>query len=201
MKKLKSFLKTTLFGGFLVVLPIIVLIFVLNWFFDFLTENISPITNLLIQTARLNEFVASLIAIVIILLLFFAVGLVVQTEMGKFTFSILEDRFLKRVPPYKIIKETVTQLFGGDKILFKSTALVKLYGSDTLLTAFITDEHENGYVTVFIPSAPAPTGGYIYHVRRENVFKIDYPIDDAMRSILSLGAGSKGLLSKYRGVG
>ncbi|MFA3783552.1 DUF502 domain-containing protein [Melioribacteraceae bacterium 4301-Me] len=196
MENLKSFVKTTLFGGFLIVLPIIVLIFVLNWFFDFLTEKISPITNLLIQTARINEFVASLTAVIIILLLFFVVGLVVQTEIGKFTFSVLEDRFLKRVPLYKIIKETVTQLFGGEKILFKSVALVKLYGSDTLLTAFVTDEHENGYITVFIPSAPAPTGGYIYHVRKEDVFKIDYPIDDAMRSILSLGAGSKALLSK-----
>jgi uncharacterized membrane protein len=191
-------LKTTLFGGFLVVLPIILLIFVLNWFFDFLTEKISPITNLLIQTARINEFVASIIAVVIILLLFFAVGLIVRTEIGKFTFSILEERFLKRVPLYRIIKETVTQLFGGEKILFKSVALVKLFGGDTLLTAFVTDEHPNGYVTVFIPSAPAPTGGYIYHVRKENVFKIDHPIDDAMRSILSLGAGSKGLLSKYK---
>lgn len=198
MSKLNSFLKTTFFGGFLVVLPIILLIFVLNWFYEFLIENIRPITNLLIQTAKMSEVIAAVIAVVIMLLLFFLVGLLVQTRLGKFFFEIIEERLLKRIPIYRIIKETVIQLFGGEKMIFKGVALVRPFHNDTLITAFITDESSNDYVTVFIPSAPAPTGGYIYHIRKEYVTKIDYPVEQAMRTVLSLGAGSKDIISELK---
>lgn len=196
MSKLNSFLKTTFFGGFLVVLPIIVLIFVLNWFYEFLIDNIRPITNLLIQTARMSEVVAAIIAVVIMLLLFFLVGLLVQTRLGKFFFEIFENHVLKRIPIYRIIKETVIQLFGGEKMIFKGVALVRPFHNDTLITSFITDESSNGYITVFIPSAPAPTGGYIYHIKKEYVIKIDFPVEQAMRTVLSLGAGSKEFISE-----
>ncbi len=198
MNKIKSFLKTTFFGGFLVVLPIFVLIFVLNWFYEFLIENISPITKVLIQTTRVNEVVAAVIAVTIILLLFFLVGLLVQTRLGKFFFEMFEERVLKRIPIYRIIKETVIQLFGGEKMIFKGVALVRPFQNETLITAFITDESPNGYITVFIPSAPAPTGGYIYHIKKEYVTRINYPVEQAMRTVLSLGAGSKDFVAKLK---
>lgn len=198
MNKLNSFLKTTFFGGFLVVLPIILLIFVLNWFYEFLIENIRPITNLLIQTAKMSELIAAIIAVIIMLLLFFLVGLLVQTRLGKFFFEIIEERLLKKIPIYRIIKETVIQLFGGEKMIFKGVALVRPFHNDTLITAFITDESSNDYVTVFVPSAPAPTGGYIYHIKKEYVTKIDYPVEQAMRTVLSLGAGSKEFISQLK---
>lgn len=198
MNKLNSFLKTTFFGGFLVVLPIILLIFVLNWFYEFLIENIRPITNLLIQTAKMSELIAAIIAVIIMLLLFFLVGLLVQTRLGKFFFEIIEERLLKRIPIYRIIKETVIQLFGGEKMIFKGVALVRPFHNDTLITAFITDESSNDYVTVFVPSAPAPTGGYIYHIKKEYVTKIDYPVEQAMRTVLSLGAGSKEFVTEFK---
>lgn len=198
MEKIKSFLRTTLFGGFLVVLPIIILIFVLGWLYDFLTDKIRPITHILIETARLSEVVASAAAVVAILLLFFLVGLIVRTRIGKYFFHNFEERLLKRIPLYRIIKETVIQLFGGEKIIFKSVALVKPFGNETMITAFVTDESPNGYTTVFIPSAPAPTGGYIYHIKNEFVIKIDYPIEQAMKTVLSLGAGSKEFLSNLK---
>jgi len=74
-------------------------------------------------------------------------------------------------------------------------ALVRPFGNDTLITAFITDQIDD-YYTVFVPSAPAPTGGYIYHIHKDNVTIIDYPVEEAMRTVLSLGAGSKVLLNK-----
>ena len=196
MEKIKSFLRTTFFGGFLVVLPVIVLIFVLDWLYETLTDKIRPITNILIETARFSELIASIAAIVIILLIFFLVGLIVQTRLGRYLIHILEERILKRIPLYKIIKETVIQLFGGEKIIFKSVALVKPFGNETMITAFITDESPNGYTTVFIPSAPAPTGGYIYHIKNEYVIKLNYPVEQAMKTVLSLGAGSKEFLVK-----
>ena len=198
MERLKSFVKTTLLGGFLVVIPVVILIFVLNGLYNFFAENLRPITKVLIETAQLNEFLASILSIIIILLLFFIVGLIIKTRFGHYVYSQFDEKILKRIPFYKIIKETVVQLFASDKSLFKSVALVNLYCTETLVTAFITDEHEDGSYTVFVPSGPAPTAGFVYHLKGEYVHKIDYPVDQALRTIISLGVGSKELIKQLR---
>ncbi|MBU2494084.1 MAG: DUF502 domain-containing protein [Bacteroidetes bacterium] len=193
MEKLKIFIKTTVLGGLLVVLPIYILVLVFKWFFEFVIDNIRPIVYVLIQTVRLHEFIASILAIVITLLLFFAIGLAVRTRLGKFTFDFIEINFLKKLPFYKIIKDTVLQLVGSEKNLFKAVALVNLYGNETLITAFVTEEHDNGMYSVFVPSGPAPTAGFIYHLKKEQVHIIDYQVDKAMKTVFSLGAGSNEL--------
>lgn len=193
MEKIKAFIKTTILGGLLVVLPIYILVLVFKWFFEFVIDNIRPIVYLLIQTVQLHEFIASILAIIITLLLFFAIGLLVRTRLGKFTFDFIEENFLKRLPFYKMIKETVLQLVGSERNLFKSVALVRLYGNETLITAFITEEHDNGMYSVFVPSGPAPTAGFIYHLKKEYVQILDYPVDKAMKTVFSLGAGSSEL--------
>lgn len=198
MHNLKIFIRTTLFGGFLIVLPIVILLMVLNWMFDAMTGYIRPITNLLIETTRTNEFIASFFAFVLIILIFFLVGLLVKTEMGKLSFELFEKKFLSKIFGYRIIKETVLQIFGEEKNLFKAVALVKLFGNETLMTAFVTDEHPDGSYTVFIPSGPAPTAGFVYHVKREQITIVDIPVDQALRTILSLGGGSKKIMENYK---
>ena len=194
MNKIKSFLKTTMLGGVLVVLPIVILILVFKWLYEFVADKIKPLTYLLSETVKLQEFVASALALILILLTFFLVGLLVKTRLGRFSIEKLETKFLSKLPLYKFIKETILQLVSNEKNLFKNVALVKLFGNETRVTAFITDEHDDGSYTVFVPSGPAPTAGFIYHLTRNNVQIVNYPIDKAMRTIFSVGLGSKELL-------
>lgn len=195
MERIKSFFKTTMLGGILVVLPIVILFLVFKWLYDFVIDKLNPLTNILVNTARMQEFTASILALLIIIIIFFIVGLTVKTRMGIFTYGYLEKVFLDKLPLYKIIKETTLQLVGSRKTLFKQVALVNIFGNETLITAFVTDEHEDGSFTVFVPSGPAPTAGFIYHLKKEYVHKINYPIDKAMKTIFSLGAGSKELVA------
>ncbi len=195
MKNIKSFLKTTMLGGVLVVLPLVILILVFRWLYEFVADKIKPLTYVLLETVKLQEFIASLLALILILLSFFVVGLLVKTRLGQFSIEKLEIKFLMKLPLYKFIKETVLQLVGTEKHLFKSVALVNLFGNETRVTAFITEEHDDGSYTVFVPSGPAPTAGFVYHLTGNNVQIVDYPIDKAMRTIFSVGAGSKELLS------
>jgi uncharacterized membrane protein len=198
MERLKYFFKTTFIGGFLVVLPVIVLIFILNWMIELVVDIIEPMTLIVISTSKLNYILASLISVFIIFFVFFIVGLLVRTRIGSFSYNFFEENLLKRMPFYKVIKETIIQLFGTQKNLFKSAALVDLFGTGNLVTAFITDEHDNGMYTVFVPSGPAPTAGFVYHIKPEFVQKIDYPLDQSMRTIISLGVGSKDIIKKLK---
>lgn len=197
MKKIKSFINTTFWGGLLIVLPVVILIIVFNGLFNFVLENISPVTEVIIQTAKLSRFVSSIAAIAFILGVCFLMGLIVKTRLGSLTYKIFEDYILIRVPGFRIIKETIAQLFGTQKNLFSGVALVNLFCSDTLVTAFITEVHIDGSCTVFVPSGPAPTAGFVYHLQGKYVHKIDYPVDLAMKTIISLGSGSKQLYDIY----
>ena len=136
MNAIKSFLKTTFLGGALVVLPIVILIFVFNWLYEFIEDKLRPITNIILETAKMQQFAAAVLALIIILLVFFLVGLMIQTKIGSIFFNSVEQNFLTKIPLYKIIKETTIQLMGNNRNLFKHVALVKLFDSDTRITAF-----------------------------------------------------------------
>ena len=194
MEKLKGFLKSTVMGGVLVILPLAVLVFIANWLFMFVSEAISPLTGALLTRWSLRPVVADIIVVLLLVILCAAVGFIVRTRVGKWIYQSVENRILRKAPGYSIIKETVVQFVGNKKSPFSSVALVQIYGNDTMVSAFVTDTHDDGSCTVFVPTGPNPTSGNIYHVKGEYVHPVDVPVEDAMRSIISCGAGSSSLI-------
>lgn len=181
-------------GGTLIVLPIVILILVFTWLYEFIVDKLRPITNIILETSKMQEFAAASLALALILISFFLVGLIIRTNIGRLIFEFFEQKTLAKLPLYKIIKETTIQLMGSNRTLFKNVALVRLYGNDTQITAFVTEKHDDGTCSVFVPSGPIPSAGFIYHVKKDNVQIVDYPVETAMKTIFSLGAGSKELL-------
>lgn len=198
MNKFKEFIKSTLIGGLLVVLPLGILLAIVAWLFSQVRKAITPLTRIVMEKSPMQELVAALLVITVIIAACFAIGILVRTRLGKWLFHTLETYILKKAPGYSLIKETVFQFLGTKKSPFSSVALVRLYGNDTLVSAFVTDTHENGTCTVFVPTGPNPTSGNIFHVPATCVFPVDIPVEDAMRSIISCGAGSAKLIESMK---
>ncbi|MFV1973548.1 MAG: DUF502 domain-containing protein [Thiohalobacterales bacterium] len=197
MKRLRSFLKTSLIGGLVVILPVTILVSVSLWLFGLITNWIKPLSDALRSYSEYNELITDLFAIFLIVFTCFFVGVLVRTRLGGFLFRTIENRILKLIPGYSMIKETVLQVFANrDESPFSSVALAQIYGNDTLATVFITDKHADGSFTVFMPTGPNPTSGLIFHLKREYVHPVDIPVQDAMRSIISCGAGTHRLLEQ-----
>jgi uncharacterized membrane protein len=97
-----------------------------------------------------------------------------------------------------MIKETVNHFIGRKESPFSSVAMVQLFENETLVTAFITDRHGDGRVTVFVPTGPNPTSGFIYHLDQRFVHRVDVSVEEAMRSVISCGAGSEKLIKGLR---
>ena len=193
LTRTKTFFRTTLLGGIIVILPAIILILAFKWLFGVVGNAIRPLTSLAetqLPLGDYNQYIAPFIVISIIILGCFFFGLFVRTKLGLMIYSAFENSFLSRAPGYKMIKETVNHLLGKKTSPFSSVALVNIYGNDTLMTAFITDRHDNGKVTVFVPTGPNPTSGFIYHLDQQYVHPVDVSVEDAMRSVISCGAGS-----------
>jgi uncharacterized membrane protein len=201
MKRLNEFFKTSVIGGIVVILPVAILVFVFKWIFGFVTSTIQPLTNLIMKItvqSRIQELLADIAALTIIIGACFVVGIFVRTKVGTYLYHNIENRILKAAPGYSLVKETVIQFLGSKKTPFSKVALVRLFSDGTLVSAFITDEHEDGSYTVFVPTAPNPTSGYVVHVKNDYVYPVDVPVEDTMRSIISCGAGSSRLIKAKR---
>ncbi len=196
MTRLKNFFKSALIGGLLVFLPLGIMIGIVAWIFSLVHRAIFPLTKLIMDPSILQAIVADIIVVALIITVCFVVGVLVRTRLGKWIYHTLENSFLKKTPGYTLIKETVFLFLGNKKSPFSSVALVQIYGNETMVSAFITDKHENGTCTVFVPTGPNPTSGNIFHLQSKYVFPVDIPVEDAMRTIISCGAGSSELISK-----
>lgn len=197
MKRIKAFFKTSLLGGMIVILPVAILGFVFKWIFNLVTDIVQPLTNLVMARSQIQGILADVLVIAVILAVCFIVGVFVRTRLGAIIYKTLENRILKIAPGYSLVKETVMQYLGNKKSPFSSVALVQMFGSETLMSAFVTDTHADGSYTVFVPTGPNPTSGNIYHLKGKHVHRIDVPIEDAMRSIIGCGAGSNKLINAY----
>jgi uncharacterized membrane protein len=200
---MKSFLKTTFLGGLVILLPVGIMLAVFSWVFGVIESMIEPLTSLLLQYTSLEagsaiqKFIADIIVLAVIIVICFLIGLVIKTAIGRFIHQKLEKHILKIAPGYNLIKETVMQFLGNRPSPFSSVALVNIFGNDVMVTAFVTERHDNGMCSVFVPTGPNPTSGNIYHLKPEYVHHVDQPVEDVMRSIISCGAGSAPIIKAY----
>lgn len=196
MNRFESFVKTVFIGGVAVLLPILILIFIFSIIFKFATGLIEPVTHVLVERFEISVLLADIIFVVLTLCVAFLVGLLVQTRLGKMLHIYIERKFLENTPGYKMVKETTEQLMSGKKSPLSQVALVKPFGNDVLMTAFITHEHANGSFTVFVPMSP-PTSGFVFHLNSSQVAPVDVSTEEAMKTIIGLGTGSGKLMERY----
>jgi uncharacterized membrane protein len=140
------------------------------------------------------RFVLYVITSAAIVLFFFIIGLIVRTRLVRFL-NRAEGRYLLKIPGYKLAKETIQQFFGKNRSFFKEVVLVDIYNTGVLMTGFITDDNGD-MITVFTPTGPNPTSGLIYHVPKERVIKTGSPVELAMKTIISCGAGSADIFAQ-----
>ena len=197
MEKFRNFIKTTVLGGLVVVLPVYLTYVLISWIYGLLSGVFQPLTRIVMEVSRLQRIVADVLAVAVILLAFFVIGLVVKTRFGKTSHQWIEKRILRVAPGYSLFRETIRQFLGQKRAPFSRVALVRLFENSTMMTGFVTDEHEDGSYTVYVPSGLNPTTGLLYHLQKPFVHLVDVSVEETMRSIIGCGAGSKPLIDSY----
>ena len=193
--QIRRFIGTTIIGGLVVILPITLLVLLVRLIFNFIANIIAPIGKIFNFSEDVAQWLISLISLVLVISVFFIVGLLVRTEFGKNFFKEIEERWLMSLPLYKVIRDTVRQFIGVEKMPFSQVVLADVFGDGVWMTGFITDEHANGYFTIFVPTAPNPTNGFVFHIHESKIRFLDAKSEDAMSSIIGLGIGSKALFA------
>ncbi len=193
IKRANRFLITTILGGVTVLLPFTLFVLLLKMIFDFIRRIINPLASFLSFGKITNELLIDLIVIGLIIAFCFFIGIFVRTRFGRGIFTSIEETWLNKLPLYPTIKETVQQFSGAKKIPFSQVVMADVFGNKTRMIGFVSDEHENGDFTIFVPTGPNPTNGFIFHVSREQIEFLDIKPDEAMRTVIAVGVGARKL--------
>lgn len=192
MKTLVKFLKVTLVGGLLIVLPLWVSVLLLLKAINGALKLLLPIAKLLPQTIVHEKVVA----LGLLLLICFVVGLITRTRSGQRVGHWISENILSRIPGFALVRG-VTRQFTGDKAedLFQP-ALVEI--EEALVPAFIIEKHSDGQFTVFVSSSPTPMAGAIYILQPERVHPVDVPLHKAMVCVTKWGTGAAEMRAAMR---
>lgn len=179
----------TIIRGLIFMLPLTIMIVAFYFLLQFLVGLLSPISTLLHGGGEPPLWL-HLLSLILLLGLLYGAGLIVGKQATNRYVNAIEQKYIARLPFYTSIKETVGHFTGAKEMPFKYVVLVDIYGSGTMMTGFVTQNIKGCYFTVFIPTAPNPMNGNIYHVPRERVTFVGVRPEVAMKSVIGMGTAS-----------
>ena len=196
--------RANFFAGLAIVLPAIISVAVVVWLF----QNVSNVTDKMlfflpsswIRESRPNGELGDIywywrwFALAWAIFLVCLIGRAGRNYLGRKAIE-LTDRALMRVPLLNKIYGTVKQVnesFSSNKTSFKQVVVVAFPSPRSRSVGFVTGEqHGLGgekLLSVFIPTTPNPTSGFLVLVPESEVVKLDMSVADGIKFIISLGA-------------
>lgn len=189
MKNIIRYLLGGLITGFIVIVPVYLSFLLLLKAMSSVTGLVKPVALLLPDWLPGED----LIAILLVLILCFMVGMIVRTKAGKAVKERIERSLFERIPGYALLRSLTQRLVGEGRENVWKPALAEI--EEALVPAFIIEEFDDGRYTVFVPSVPTPLAGAVYILERGRVHPIDVPFTQAIKGISRWGQGSKELVA------
>ncbi|MFB6297430.1 MAG: DUF502 domain-containing protein [Salinirussus sp.] len=169
-------------SGLIVLTPLLVVLFVVNWLYSRLARI--PVD---IQPPPLR--VALTVAVFVLLV--FAIGYLMRTALGGVLEAVL-DGVINQIPGLRVVynasKMAIETAVGGTDDLQTPVKLETWNG--LRMTAFKTGKRsEEGQDVLFLPTAPNITTGFVVEVEPDRYTESDESVEEALTRILSAGFG------------
>jgi uncharacterized membrane protein len=187
-----QFLSTTVIGGIVFLVPIIVCIVILGKAFEIMRKLAVPLARALPIDSVAGLVIADLIAVVVIVIVCFIAGLVAKTALAAQLVTWLESNLLSRISVYTFIKGMTDSVTGLEESDSLKPVLARY--DDNWQVAFEVERIDGEYVAIYVPGAPNPWSGGVIIMSADRIQPLDIPMNVAIRNVRSLGQGSNGLL-------
>ncbi len=194
MRPLWGFVKSTLIGGFLFLLPVGILLIVLAKLVVYARRAGDAVHAALFPGAA-GDLGPTLLAVLMLLVLAFAAGALARTQFGVWMFGRLEGAILSRLPAYTVVRQTVADLSDGSVQLTgeAETEVVTVRLDDMTVLGFLIERRGDGSAVVFLPGAPSALSGSVALVGADRIGETKLKPTDVMQGMRRLGAGLAGL--------
>lgn len=193
-----SALRKWLLAGLLVLVPLIITLWVLDWVVSTLDQTL----NILPQAWHPDRLLGVHLPGMGVLL-----ALVIVLSIGALASNIIGHRLvgwwhalLHRIPVvrsiYSGVKQVSDTLLSEKGNAFRKALLVRWPHDQMWTIAFLTGspggavaQHLDAtdYLSVYVPTTPNPTGGYFVMVRRSDCLELAMSVDEALTYVISMG--------------
>jgi uncharacterized membrane protein len=197
-----------LLAGLLVLVPLAVTVWLLNWFIGTLDQTLQILPETWHPDKLLGFHIPGfgvLLAFAIVLL----IGAVATNFFGK---KLVRwwDALLSRIPIvrsiYSSVKQVSDTLFSENGNAFRKALLVQWPREGVWTIAFQTGvpggdvaNHLTGeYMSVYVPTTPNPTGGYFVMLKRTDCIELKMSVDEALTYVISMGVVVPGSAASYK---
>ena len=190
-----------LLTGIITILPIVLFVVIIGWLVNLVLGWVGRITTLFPEkmwdALGLPEVVVNLLGFIILCALVWLLGFVMnQRKMGKKLKSWFSP-IISKVPLLNSLSKITNQVTMTlkDTNSFKEVVVVRFPAETTWSIGFITGENVEAFgdvvgeslVSVFIPTTPNPTNGFLVLMNIKDVKKTDVPVATAISFIISMG--------------
>ncbi len=183
-------LKSTALKGLAVLLPSLILVTFLLWIWRVLFGFVRPAGALVASRLGIGVNWGAVIVLIVFIVACYSLGHAVTTAVGRKVKELVEKNFFDRAPGYALVRNVVSQLLGTEKSPLSSFSVVRFEEAGIRMSGFAVERSEDGWCTIFVPTAPNPTSGFILHVREERVMELNVSPGEAIESVIGCGAGS-----------
>jgi len=183
--------------GLLIWVPLGITIFVIKLLVDLMDKTI-----LLLPPAWRPEAVFGFdipgLGIVVSAMVVFITGFILTNLAGRRIIRFWES-VLDRIPLvrsiYSSVKQVMQTILSSDSDTFNEVLLIQYPRKGVWTLCFKTSDSPESFdratgkqlVTVFVPTTPNPTSGFILFVPIEETKKMDIDVEDALKLVMSLG--------------
>ncbi|WP_018865304.1 DUF502 domain-containing protein [Thioalkalivibrio sp. ARh3] len=190
-------LRRYLIAGLLVWLPLIVTGFVIKLLVDLLDFTILLLPPAWRPEALLGFSIPGA-GIVVAIVVVFVTGVIVANIVGRKLVSVGES-IVHRIPLVSSIygavkKVTETVLTDGGQA-FRKVVMIEYPRRGLWSVGFMTgvgygevqERTEREVITVFVPTTPNPTSGFVLLVPREEAVELEMTVEDGLKFVMSMG--------------
>jgi uncharacterized membrane protein len=194
MNTLIDFLKTTVLGGFFILLPLLLFGILLDEMLEAVVGLATPIADLFPADTFEELSAPVVVAVVLILLASFLLGLATKLPVARKFGAWVESNTIGRLPLYRAIKSLTSRFAALEEKGGFKPALVRGPG-DQYDLAYLMEELGDGFAVVMLPRAPTPMIGTIRVVPLAQVERLEVSLGEFTAVISHWGVGSKSALA------
>ena len=197
-------LRNAFLSGVVLVAPLCLTVWFFGWIVNFVGGSFKWIFLYLVPNSLRDrpslDTVWSILSTVIVIALVTVLGYVSRYVLGRFFLGI-GDRFIQSIPGVSGVYNTVRQIvntFSSQRgHMFNKVVLVEWPRKGCWTLGFLTNTAQGeaqtlaagGEVwTVFVPTTPNPTAGFLLMLPRAEIIELEMPVGDGMKMIISGGA-------------
>src|SRR5690625_1035841 len=198
-RSIAAALRNNFLTGLVVVAPVVITIYIIWGIITFVDTRIVPWVPSVYNPSTYIQYNVPGFGLFVFLVLTTIIGYFTKNFLGREIVRTIES-WVERMPVvrwiYNALKQIVETIFNQSATSFQKACLIEYPRRGAWAIAFVATRTtgeipvrvgQGELISVFLPSTPNPTTGFLMFIPAEDVIMLDMTVEEAAKAIISAG--------------